>query len=137
MRDLRRFAPAHAPTLRHILTIAKLLLLVQKKWSTQKKKGERQTTNGKLRRSQLLGLRRQHPPNHLCHPIPLLLFALQSPFAFRREPVVLRLPFVFRFAPLARNPALVLQPVQRRIERPLLNLEPPARNLLNPEQHSI
>src|SRR5262249_57318245 len=87
--------------------------------------------------SQFLRLCRQNPRNHFRHPVPLLLFALQPLLPIRRQPVILRFPLVLRFAPFGGNPALILQPVERRVQRTLLDLEPPARNLLDPQQHSV
>src|SRR5215468_8509344 len=45
--------------------------------------------------------------------------------------VILRLPVVFRHAPLGVDPPPLFQPQQRRIERPLVDDERPAGNLLN------
>src|SRR5262249_15338671 len=87
--------------------------------------------------SYFLRLGPQNPGNHLRHAVPVLRLALQPFSSCCRQPVIFRLPLILRFAPLARNPTLMFQPVQRRIERPLLDLQPVLRDLLDSQQHTI
>src|SRR5690606_29875895 len=64
-------------------------------------------------------------------PAPALQLDAQRAPAARREPVIARTPAVVRRAPLARDQALLLQPLQRRIQRPLVHLQHALRNLLH------
>src|SRR6185312_3170875 len=51
--------------------------------------------------------------------------------AGRREAVVFRPPVVLGRPPVALDPPLLLEPLQRGIERPLIDVEGPARELLD------
>ncbi len=53
------------------------------------------------------------------------------------QPVVLGPAVVFRSAPLRRHQPLMLQAMQRRVERPLLHLEHILRNLAVSVQSSV
>jgi hypothetical protein len=57
--------------------------------------------------------------------------------ARRSEFVKLGAPVVVRHAPLGRQQVLALQPVQRRVESPLLDGEGVARNLADPQQNAV
>src|SRR5688572_1142152 len=56
---------------------------------------------------------------------------MQALPAGRREPVYLRPAVVLRRLPLRADPALQLQPLQRRVERPELDVEPVAGAVAN------
>src|SRR5687767_10170081 len=56
---------------------------------------------------------------------------MQALPAGRREPVHLRPAVVLRRLPLRADPALQLQPLQRRVERPELDVEPVAGAVAN------
>lgn len=55
----------------------------------------------------------------------------------RRQPIILRTPVVFAVTPLACNRSLMLKPVERGIERALLDHQFFARNLLDAQQHPV
>jgi hypothetical protein len=54
-----------------------------------------------------------------------------------RRRVELRLAVVVALAPLRDDELLVLQPVERRIERPLGHLQRVARDLTDAQQHAV
>src|SRR6266849_3951986 len=87
--------------------------------------------------SYFLRLGSKDSSDHVCHAIQLFSFGLESAFPRRREPVIFGLAFVFRLAPFAGDPSLVLQPVQRRVQGTLLNLQPIFRNLLDAQQNAV
>src|SRR5688572_20471384 len=64
-------------------------------------------------------------------PAPIRGFRPNRPTTSRRQPIVLRPPVVLRRPPLTVDPPLLLQPLKRRIERPLVRVEHSARELLN------
>src|SRR5207302_7099135 len=65
----------------------------------------------------------QNSGDNICHAVPVLGFRLQPAPSCCREPVILRLALVFRFAPFADDPALVLKAIEGGIQRALLNLQ--------------
>src|SRR4051812_29847445 len=73
----------------------------------------------------------EHARHGERHALPLSLFFLELPLALPREAVKLRLAVVLRAAPLGVNPAGFFEPVERRIERPLVDAQDVPRNLLN------
>src|SRR6185437_2160567 len=76
------------------------------------------------RMSALLGGRPHYARHRFCHLLPLRLFHHELFVALFRQPVILELPLaVRRHLPLSRHPAPALEPVQRRIERPVLHLQ--------------
>src|SRR5437773_11623112 len=79
----------------------------------------------------------QNSRDDVRHAVPLFRFGLQFALARRRQPVIFRLALVFRLAPFAGDPALMLQPIQRRIQRALLNLQAIFRNLLDAKQNAV
>src|SRR5215469_1700297 len=87
--------------------------------------------------SYFLRPRAQNPFDHFRHAVPFFGFALQPALSRRGQVVVLRFPLVVRLAPLAPDPALILQAVQCRIERALLDFQPVLRNLLDTQQNSV
>src|SRR6516164_2383237 len=87
--------------------------------------------------SYFLRPRAQNPFNHFGHAVPFFSFRLQPALSRRCQVVILRFPLVVRLAPFAPDPALILQPVQRRIKRALLNLQPILRYLLDAQQNSV
>src|SRR5580700_5693396 len=89
------------------------------------------------RASYFLRRRLQNSRDDVRHAIPLFGFRLESALARSRETVVLGLAFIFRFAPFTGDPALVFQPVERGIERALLNLQAVFRNLLDAQQNAV
>src|SRR6185437_3874814 len=81
--------------------------------------------------------RPQNPFDEIGHPIPVVRFRLEPPSARRCEPIILRFALVLRFAPFARKPALMFEPIERRIKRALLNFQPVFRNLLDAQQNPV
>ena len=73
--------------------------------------------------SYFFGSRTQNAGDERRHAVPLLGFGVEASLARSGEPVELCLAFVLRFTPVAGDPALVLQPVKRRIQRSLLDLK--------------
>ena len=73
--------------------------------------------------SYFFGSRTQNAGDERRHAVPLLTLRVELASARRGQPVELRLAFVVRFTPLAGDPALVLQPVERRVQRSLLDLK--------------
>src|SRR5215471_368984 len=67
--------------------------------------------------------RREHAGDRLRETLPAFLFLGELPQAFLRQLVEARLPVVLRGSPGRADPALPLQPVERGIERPLVDLE--------------
>src|SRR5436190_16300426 len=55
----------------------------------------------------------------------------QSPPALRRQLVVLRAPVVVRHVPLGLDPAFAFEPMERRIQRPLVDAQRVPGNLLD------
>jgi len=53
------------------------------------------------------------------------------------QPIELRFALIFGFAPLTRDQPLVLQPVQRWVQRSLLNLQLLAGDLLDAKQNPV
>ena len=75
--------------------------------------------------------------NRLHEAIPARGLLTQATASERGEAVVLRLAVVLRRPPFARDKPLVLEAVQRGIQRALLDEECAAGDLLDPEQHAI
>lgn len=74
-----------------------------------------------------------HDPIDGCrHAIPFAGFDRELTAARRGEAVVLRSPSELRGAPFRLNPSLVLEPMQRRVERALVDLQDVLGNLLYP-----
>src|SRR5204862_6249897 len=73
--------------------------------------------------SYFLRLRAEDATNDLGHLVPGPRHLLQLAPSCRRQTIKLRFAVVFRFAPFARDEALMLEPVQRGIERALLNFQ--------------
>ena len=65
------------------------------------------------------------------HAFPLAGFHRQLPASGRREPVVLGPPAQLRDGPLGFDPALVLEAMERRVERALIDLQDVLRDLLD------
>jgi hypothetical protein len=65
--------------------------------------------------------------------VPARRIVAEPPPARRRQTIELRPAVVVRLAPLTRDQTLVLEPVERRIQRTLLNLQRAARDLLDPQ----
>src|SRR5262245_6021648 len=74
----------------------------------------------------------QHARDRASHSFPVLGFHRELPFAALGQAVELRLAVVLGRAPLGRNPALLFEPVERRIERTLVDAEHVLRDLLQP-----
>ncbi len=89
------------------------------------------------RASYFLRLAAEDTGDYVGHAVPLFGFREEFAFASRREPVILRLALVFRLAPFARDPTLVFEAIQRRVERALLNLQTIFGNLLDAQQNAI
>lgn len=76
------------------------------------------------RETSWLTLRRGEPQDgadDVGHAVPLLCFRRQLLAARGRETVVLGATIIFAFAPLAFDSPYMLQAIQCRVERPLLN----------------
>src|SRR5688500_10306631 len=85
-----------------------------------------------------LGWRRGEGERHRAREtIPACRFRAEPPTASRRQSIVLRLAVVLRDAPLAVDEPLVLEAVQRRVQRTLLDLECAARDLADAKQHAV
>src|SRR5689334_9811949 len=69
--------------------------------------------------------------------LPIFGFEPQLALSGGSQLVEFCLAVILAFTPLRLDEALVLQPVQGRIERALFNLEVSLGQLLNPEQHAI
>src|SRR5688572_1440752 len=87
--------------------------------------------------SELLRRRREHRRHRFHQPLPARRVFPQPPPPRRRQTVELRPPVVLRFAPRALDQTVMLQPVQRRIQRTLLYLQRAMRDLLDPQQHAV
>src|SRR6185437_589260 len=74
-------------------------------------------------RSSLFGRRLQNCADHVGKLRPLPGLGLKPPPSRRRQPVKACPPLVLALAPLPGDPALVLQPIQGGVERPLLDLQ--------------
>lgn len=90
-----------------------------------------------LRESYFLWRGAQDAGDYRDHAVPLGGFAVKPAFSGGGEPVEFRSAIIFRFAPLARNPALMFEPVKRRIERTLLNFQKISGDLLDAQQNAI
>ena len=73
----------------------------------------------------------EDPRDGVGHPRPVLAFLGELAAAVAREPVVLGLAVVLRRVPFRVDPALLLQPVKRRVERALIDAQHVARDLLD------
>jgi hypothetical protein len=65
------------------------------------------------------------------HPGPVLALLGELPAPGPRQAVVLRLPVVVGGVPLGVDPPLLLEAVQRRVERPLVHAQHITRDLLD------
>src|SRR5215471_4893673 len=81
--------------------------------------------------SYFLRLPAQDAGNYCRLRVPLVRLGLELAPARHRQTVVLRFPMVFGFTPFAADPALMLKPVKRRVQRYLLDLQLLAGYLLN------
>src|SRR4030095_8012308 len=79
----------------------------------------------------------QNAADDVRHAVPVARFFLQLFAPGGREPVKARPALVLGLAPLARDEALVLEAIQRRIERALLDAEALLRDLLDAEQDAV
>src|SRR6516164_8985390 len=87
--------------------------------------------------SYFLRLCLQNAAYDVRHALPRFSLGLQLPFACRRQPIELGFALVFRFSPIAGDPASMLETIKRRIERALLDLEAISGNLLDSQQHAV
>src|SRR5262245_13056243 len=82
-----------------------------------------------------------HCPQRQLHrdhePIPALRLLLQPATAGCGEAVVLGSAVVVRSAPFGLEQTLVLEPIQRGVERALLDRQRLVRDLLNAQQHAV
>src|SRR5712671_4163458 len=67
----------------------------------------------------------------------LLHLIVSEPRAKLLNRIKFRLPVVIRRSPSSRNPAALHQPHQRRVNRPLIDLQSLVANLLNPPRNPI
>src|SRR5690606_19972862 len=74
----------------------------------------------------------KHSIHGFRQPLPLLVLFGESPATLRRQRVVARAPVVLRNRPATADQTLPLQPVQRRIQRALVDLELVAGCRANP-----
>src|SRR5258706_12852571 len=74
-------------------------------------------------RSCFLGRRLEDAGNDVGHPIPVARLPLEMSPACGGQPIEARLALVLGFAPLALDEPLVLEPIEGRIERALLDFE--------------
>src|SRR5258708_5200260 len=96
------------------------------------------TTNGSLLADSCsLRFAVENAAHDLRHPVPVVGFSLESPLSRRAELVELGLALIVGLTPLAFYQSLMLQPIQRRIQRALLDLKLIAGNLLYTQQHSV
>src|SRR5258707_1107588 len=75
--------------------------------------------------------------NAEAQPVPLLLLGVKVLLAARREAVELRSPSVVALTPLEFQQTVRFEAVQRRIERPLRNLQDVTRELLDAEEDAV
>src|SRR4029077_17578397 len=87
--------------------------------------------------SGLLRPRTERRGHGVDQPLPAFGLRFQLAAARRGELVELRTPVVVRDAPLARQPPLVLQAKERRVERALLDQQRAVGDLLDPQQHAV
>ena len=73
----------------------------------------------------------ENPRHGVGHPGPVLALFDELALAVAREPVVLGLTVVLRRVPFRIDPALLLQAMERRVERPLVDPQDVARDLLD------
>src|SRR5262245_43422005 len=73
----------------------------------------------------------EDPGDRVRQPLPVLGFVGQLPAAGPGQPVELRRAVVVRAAPLRVDPALLLQTVQRRVQRTLVHGQDARRDLLD------
>src|SRR4051812_48703598 len=78
--------------------------------------------------------RRDDHPDRLGVPLPFRELGRELTFAEGGETIVLRLAVVFGVAPFGLEPAALLETMQRRVERALLDLQPVFRDVLDPAQ---
>src|SRR6185437_9943980 len=76
----------------------------------------------------------QNGADHAGHFVPFASLRLEPPPANRGEPVITSATIIVTLAPVAGDPALMLQPVERRVERALRHLKAISGNLLNPQE---
>jgi hypothetical protein len=79
----------------------------------------------------------QDSGNGRGNPVPSIGLLAQALYTFARQPVILRAPIVFGNPPFRCEHALFFQPEKGRVQRALLHLERPSRDLLNSEQHTV
>src|SRR6185312_11483530 len=87
--------------------------------------------------SHLLRCRAQGGGNRRRESAPARSFLTQAPPPRGGQRVVLRPPVVVALAPFGRDESLMFQPVERRIQRALRNLERVTRDLPNAQQHAV
>src|SRR5687768_14773607 len=87
--------------------------------------------------SPLLGRRGERHRHGLRETLPARRLRAKSLPPQGGQPIVLRLAVVVRRPPLARDEPLVLEPVQGGIERPLLDRQRAARDLLDAQEHPV
>src|SRR6478609_11133023 len=87
--------------------------------------------------SYILRLRAKNSRDDVSHAIPLLGFGLETSAACGSELVIFGTAVVLAVAPLAGNHALMLEAIERWVQRTLLNYEFLARDLLDAKQHSV
>jgi hypothetical protein len=76
-------------------------------------------------------------PDRVRETIPRRLLDLELLLARPRERVELGLASRFRLPPLGFEPAFLLEPVQRRVQRSLIDLDGLARDLLEPLRYPV
>src|SRR5207245_1424720 len=106
-------------------------------WSSDVCSSDLATTKTGSTASYFLRRGAQDSRNDIRHVVPLFRFFSQSALPRCRETIVFRLALVFRLTPFARDPALVFQAIQRRIQRALLNLQAILRNLLDAQEDAV
>src|ERR1700722_15694101 len=87
--------------------------------------------------SHFLRCRTENAGDKRRHAVPLLSFGVELTGASRAQSIELCLTMVVGFAPLTGNQALVFQPVERRVQRSLLDLQLLIGDLLYAKQNPI
>src|SRR5688500_8029515 len=98
---------------------------------------ERKTASVHISRLRVVYRRAQCRPDRGGETVPARRLFLQPLPPRRRERVELRLAVVIALAPLRVDEPLMLEAVQRWVERALGNVERLVRNLLDAEQHAV
>jgi hypothetical protein len=74
----------------------------------------------------------EHQADAARQALPCGFFVSQPLLSGLGQAIKTRAPIVFGRAPICRDPALPLQALQRRVQRPLLDLEDVVRELTDP-----